>query len=102
MKLVEGPSLKQLVSSGPLAPRRAAELLAGAARASHHAHERGILHRDLKPGNILLDEQGQPQVTDFGLAKLVEDRRPSPRWRARLNRSNNTFLRNRPQDRLSC
>jgi len=73
MKLVEGPSLKQLVSSGPLAPRRAAELLAGAARAIHHAHERGILHRDLKPGNILLDEQGQPQVTDFGLAKLVED-----------------------------
>jgi len=73
MKLVEGPSLKQLVISGPLAPRRAAELLAGAARAIHHAHERGILHRDLKPGNILLDEQGQPQVTDFGLAKLVED-----------------------------
>jgi serine/threonine protein kinase/tetratricopeptide (TPR) repeat protein len=73
MKLVEGPSLKQLVVNGPLAPRRAAELLAGAARAIHHAHERGILHRDLKPGNILLDEQGQPQVTDFGLAKLIED-----------------------------
>jgi tetratricopeptide (TPR) repeat protein len=73
MKLVEGPSLKQLVISGPLAPRRAAEVLAGAARAIHHAHERGILHRDLKPGNILLDEHGQPQVTDFGLAKLVED-----------------------------
>jgi serine/threonine-protein kinase len=73
MKLVEGPSLKQLVISRPLAPRRAAELLAGAARAIHHAHERGILHRDLKPGNILLDEKGQPQVTDFGLAKLVED-----------------------------
>ena len=73
MKLVEGPSLKQLVISRPLASRRAAELLAGAARAIHHAHERGILHRDLKPGNILLDEQGQPQVTDFGLAKLVED-----------------------------
>jgi len=73
MKLVEGPSLKQLVMDGSLASRRAAELLAGAARAIHHAHERGILHRDLKPGNILLDEQGQPQVTDFGLAKLVED-----------------------------
>jgi serine/threonine-protein kinase len=73
MKLIEGHSLKQLLANGPLPARRAAEIVAAVARAIHHAHQRGILHRDLKPGNILLDAKGEPHVTDFGLAKLIEN-----------------------------
>lgn len=72
MKLIEGGSLAQAVPRLVDDPRETVRLLVMIARAVHHAHQRGILHRDLKPGNILLDAHGQPHVTDFGLAKRVE------------------------------
>ncbi|HYY12946.1 MAG TPA: serine/threonine-protein kinase, partial [Chthoniobacterales bacterium] len=72
MKLVQGGQLDEVVRREPMSLRRAAELIAKLARTVHYAHERGILHRDIKPGNILLDGQGEPHLTDFGLARLVE------------------------------
>ncbi|HMC10930.1 MAG TPA: serine/threonine-protein kinase, partial [Pirellulaceae bacterium] len=73
MKYVSGTTLAQRLTPGPLPPREAARILAAVARAIHFAHMRGVLHRDLKPSNILLDEKGEPHVTDFGLAKQITD-----------------------------
>jgi TolB-like protein/Tfp pilus assembly protein PilF/predicted Ser/Thr protein kinase len=72
MKFVEGGQLDAVVRPEAMPPRRAAELIAKVARTVHYAHEHGILHRDIKPGNILLDQKGEPHLTDFGLARLVE------------------------------
>ncbi len=72
MKLVEGGRLEEVFRRKPIPIRRAAALIAKLARTVHYAHERGILHRDIKPGNILLDAKGEPYLTDFGLARLLE------------------------------
>src|SRR5437773_2038021 len=72
MKFVEGGQLDKVVRRTPISIRQAAELIAKVARTVNYAHEHGILHRDVKPGNILLDSKGEPHLTDFGLARLVE------------------------------
>ena len=72
MKFIEGGQLDEVLRRSPMSIRQAAELIAKVARIVHYAHEDGILHRDIKPGNILLDQKGEPHLTDFGLARLVE------------------------------
>ena len=72
MGYVEGQSLADRVADGPLPPGAAAEQIKAIAEAIGYAHKFGVIHRDLKPGNVLLDATGQPRITDFGLAKQTE------------------------------
>jgi serine/threonine protein kinase/Tfp pilus assembly protein PilF len=72
MRFVEGGQLDDVIKRAPMSLRQAVELIAKLARTVHHAHEHGILHRDIKPGNILLNAEGEPLLTDFGLARLAE------------------------------
>jgi tRNA A-37 threonylcarbamoyl transferase component Bud32 len=69
MELVSGPSLAGVLAEGKLGPRRTADVLAQAAAALHAAHTAGVLHRDVKPGNLLLAGDGRVKVTDFGIAQ---------------------------------
>ncbi len=71
MDLVDGASLEERLTAGALPPRRVAELVEEAARALHHAHAEGIVHRDVKPENILVDARGRALVTDFGLVRDI-------------------------------
>src|SRR5262249_34997778 len=72
MRFISGGSLDQLLARNPLAPRDAVALMVKLASAIQHAHEKGILHRHLKPGDSLLDEEGEPLISEFGLAKFLE------------------------------
>lgn len=72
MQFIKGGQLDEVVKRAPMSIPQAAEFVAKVARTVHYAHEHGILHRDIKPGNILLDEKGEPHLTDFGLARLLD------------------------------
>lgn len=72
MKFIDGPNLAAKVAELRKDPDRAAALMATCARAVHHGHRRGVLHRDLKPGNLLLDAEDKPYVSDFGVAKRAD------------------------------
>jgi eukaryotic-like serine/threonine-protein kinase len=71
-EFVEGQNLKELSAQGPLDPREAIRLALQVARALSFAHERGLVHRDVKPQNVLLNEDGQAKVTDFGIARSLD------------------------------
>lgn len=76
MEYVEGRSLSAVMAKGKLPLARIVQIVRDAATAAHYAHKKGLVHRDLKPGNILLDADGQVKIADFGLA-LHEDQQRS-------------------------
>ena len=73
LELLEGGSLDALLAGTPQPEADSAQLVATLARAIHVAHQAGIIHRDLKPSNVLFSADGTPKITDFGLAKRLEE-----------------------------
>jgi serine/threonine protein kinase len=73
MDLVEGVTLDRWVSSASASYQMLATIMEKVSRAIHHAHEQGVIHRDIKPGNVMIDLEGEPQVMDFGLARNIKD-----------------------------
>ena len=76
MEFIEGSSLAERVADGPLGVDEAVDMMARVARAVAYLHSEGIAHCDLKPANILIDAEGNPYVTDFGLARILEGQPP--------------------------
>ncbi len=71
MELVDGPSLAEVLGGGPLDPSRAMDVVAQAAAGLEAAHRAGLVHRDIKPGNLLLGPGGQVKITDFGISRAA-------------------------------
>ena len=75
MRLIKGRDLDTVLADGPLEPARAARIIGQVAEALHAAHEIGLIHRDVKPGNILLDDRDFAYLIDFGIARVTDDTR---------------------------
>jgi serine/threonine protein kinase len=80
MEFIHGKSLREYAGQHHLSARDRLELLARVCDAVHHAHQRGLIHRDLKPDNILVDESGQPKVLDFGVARVTDGDMQTTLW----------------------
>ena len=72
MRLVDGSNLAESIAEKPLDVTSAVSLVQKVARTLHYAHLQGVLHRDIKPNNILVDAQGEPHITDFGIAQILD------------------------------
>src|SRR5689334_5081188 len=77
MELVEGETLQQRLTRGPIPLEEVLIIARQIAEALEAAHERGVIHRDLKPGNIMLTSEGKVKVLDFGLAKALREQQPT-------------------------
>src|SRR6201998_620009 len=73
MRLIEGRNLQTVLADGPLEPTRAVRIIDGVAKALHAAHKVGLVHRDVKPSNILLDDDDFPYLIDFGIARAAAE-----------------------------